>query len=87
MSSKFKELADGIKRDRANFDQQADELLARREAIRRRGETAFARHRDHLSDVEQGLGAMEEAVSDLEGSNSKNGEGSDDTSESFRRGG
>ena len=82
MTSKFKELATGVKQDMANFDQQATELLARRENIRRRGETVFARHRDNLTELEGGLDAMEEALHDLEGSNSKNGEGSGDTSDS-----
>jgi hypothetical protein len=80
MTSKFRELAQGIKQDRANFDQQADELLARREAIRRRGETVFAKHRESLGEVETGLDALDQALNDLEGSNSKNGEGSGGTS-------
>lgn len=79
--NKFKELADAIKGDRENFDQQADELLKRREDIRRRGEVVFAKHREHQDEIAAGLDAMEAAVNDLEGSNSKNGqEGSGDSS-------
>lgn len=87
MASKFHELAKAIKGDLQNFDQQADELLARRENIRRRGEATFAKHRERLDGVEAGLSALDEAVADLEGSNSKNGEGSDDMSGSSFQGG
>lgn len=80
MSSKFKELAAGIKQDLQNFDQQADELMARREDLRLRGEKVFAKHRENLTDVEGGLAAMEAALHDLEGSNSKKPEGSGGTS-------
>lgn len=82
--NKFKELAAGIKQDRANFDQQADQLMFRREEIRQRGERVFARHRESLDDVHAGLDALEQSLNDLEGSNSKNGEGSDSSSEKFR---
>lgn len=87
MNSKFKELAAGIKQDLANFDQQADELMARRETLRRRGETVFAKHREHQDGVEAGLAAIEQALSDMEGGNSKNErEGSGDSSgSSFRK--
>lgn len=84
MTSKFRELADGIKQDRQNFDDQATELLKKREELRLRGEKVFAKHREHHSEVESGLKALEEVVNDLEGSNSKNGEGSGDMSESFQ---
>lgn len=87
MTSKFHELATGIKGDLKNFDQQADELMARRERLRRRGETVFAKHREHLDDYEGGLAAMESALNDLEGSNSKNVEHSVDSSEKPFQGG
>lgn len=85
--SKFSELADGIKQDRANFDAQADELLRRREDLRRRGETVFAKHRENQDTVSKGLDELEAAIADLEGSNSKNaGEASASTSgSSFRK--
>lgn len=87
MTSKFREFAEGIKGDLKNFDQQADELMARRERLRRRGETVFSRHRETLDDYEGGLAAMESALNDLEGSNSKNGEGSGGTPEKPFHGG
>lgn len=87
MSSKFRELASGIKQDLQNFDKQADELMARRERIRRRGEEVFSRHRENMDGVEGGLAAMESALNELEGSNSKNGEGSDSSSTTFPPGG
>jgi hypothetical protein len=87
MAGKFRELAAAIKGDLKNFDDQATELMARREDLRRRGETVFAKHRENLDDVEGGLAEMEAALSELEGSNSKNGEGSGSSSESFRKDG
>lgn len=87
MTSKFRELAEGIKGDIANFDHQADELMKRREDLRRRGETVFAKHREHQDDVASGLEALERAIAEMEGSNSKNGEGSGDSSgKSFQDG-
>lgn len=81
VTNKFRELAEGIAGDIKNFNQQADELMARREALRQRGETVFARHREHQDDVNAGLLAMERAVDELEGSNSRgNEEGSGGTS-------
>lgn len=86
MTSKFRELAAGIKQDMQNFDEQATELMARREELRQRGERVFAKHRENLDDIHSGLNAMEHALNDLEGSNSKNEEGSGDSSEaSFQR--
>lgn len=87
MTSKFKQLAADIAGDLKNFNDQADELMAKREDLRVRGERVFAKHREHQADLADGLAAMEQAVSDLEGSNSKNGEGSGDTSDtSFQKG-
>jgi hypothetical protein len=84
--TKFTELANAIEGDLKNWDKQADELLARREKNRLRGEKVFARHRDKQSEVEAGLERMEQAINALSGSNSKNDqEGSESTSEaSFR---
>lgn len=79
--SKFTELAEAIEGDLKNWDQQADELLARREKNRLRGEQVFARHRDKQGEVEAGLTRMEQAIGALEGSNSKNVEDSGDSSE------
>lgn len=84
--NKFQELANGIKQDQANFNDQADELLKKREELRQRGERVFARHRDHHKEVDAGLQALEAVVNDLEGSNSKNGEDSERSSETFRTG-
>lgn len=81
--NKFRELAAGIKQDLQNFDEQAGELMKRREDLRVRGEKVFAKHREHQDDVSAGLDALDSAISDLEGSNSKNGEGSDAMSGSF----
>lgn len=89
--SKFDELAEGIEQDLKNWDQQADELMARREVNRQRGEAIFAKHRDRQSSVEAGFAKMEAALGALEGSNSKKDdtkkeEGSGDTSgSSFRK--
>lgn len=85
--NKFKQLAADIAGDRKNFDEQATELMARREQIRQRGERVFAKHRENLDDVHAGLDAMDEALNDLEGSNSKNGEDSGGSSESFQKNG
>lgn len=71
---KFTELADGIEQDLRNWDEQADELLARREKNRLRGENVFARHRDKQSSVEAGLAKMEAVLQKMEGGNSKNSE-------------
>ncbi len=80
--SKFTELAEAIESDLKNWDQQADELSARREKNRLRGEAIFAKHRDKQGEVETGLARMEQAISALEGSNSKNEqEGSGGSSE------
>lgn len=88
MASKFTELAQAIKGDLQNFDSQADELMARREMLRRRGEEVFAKHRERQDEVHQGLDAMERALHDMEGSNSKNDEeGSGDTSDKSFQGG
>jgi hypothetical protein len=85
--NKFKELAEGIAGDMKNFNQQADELLARRESLRKRGEVVFAKHRENQSSVAEGLDAMEAAMNDLDGSNSKNVEGSGATpGSSFSKG-
>lgn len=84
--SKFRELAKAIAGDMKNFDEQADELFAKREELRLRGERVFAKHREHQAETASGLDAMEQAIKDLEGSNSKNAEGSDDSSGSFRDG-
>lgn len=87
MTSKFKQLAADIAGDLQNFNNQADELAAKREDLRVRGEKVFAKHREHQTDLAEGIAAMEQAVADLEGSNSKNGEGSDDMSDSsFQKG-
>lgn len=86
MTSKFRELAKAIKGDLQNFDEQAEELMARREELRQRGEKVFAKHRESQDDVKSGLDAMEQALADLEGSNSKNGEGSGDSSDTFQDG-
>lgn len=85
MSSKFKELAKAIKGDLQNLDSQADELMARRERLRRRGEEVFAKHRENMDGLESGLAEMESALNDLEGSNSRGngGEGSDGSSTTF----
>lgn len=79
--NKFKELAEGIKGDLVNFNEQADELIKNREVLRLRGEKVFSQHRDNQKSVSEGLAALEEAISSLEGSNSKNGEDSERTSE------
>lgn len=76
-TSKFHELAAGIKGDLLNFDQQADELMRRREDLRRRGEAVMTKHRESQNALEEGIVALERAVIDMEGSNSRpNGEGS-----------
>lgn len=67
----FKELASGIRSDMENFKDQARELMERREELRRRGETQFARFREHHKDVEDGLKEMDDALRELEGGNSK----------------
>lgn len=87
MPDKFEELAAGIEQDLANWDQQADELMTIRETNRKRGELVFARHRDKQSAVKAGLDRMEKALASLEGSNSKNEEGSGASSDTFQRSG
>lgn len=87
MTSKFKELAEGIAGDLKNFDKQADELMAKREELRLRGEKVFAKHRESQSAVAEGLAALESALVDMEGSNSGNEqEGSGGSSETFPAG-
>lgn len=83
MTNKFRELAEGIKGDIVNLNDQADQLMKRREDLRRRGETVMARHREHQDDVASGLDALERAIADMDGGNSKNDrEGSGGTPES-----
>jgi hypothetical protein len=87
--SKFKELAGLIRDDMKDFDQQATELMAKREQVRARAGAVFAKHHDSQNEVLAGLQAMEEALHDLEGSNGapKEGEGSaSSSSSSFRDG-
>lgn len=85
--NKFRELAFGIQQDIADMNEEADELMAKREELRVRKNTIFARHREHHHEVKSGLDVLEHALNDLEGSNSKNGEGSDDSSDKFRANG
>lgn len=82
--NKFRELAAGIQQDVADMNEEADELMARREQLRVRKNTIFARHREHHDEMKSGLDVLEHALNDLEGSNSKNGEDSDGSSEKFR---
>lgn len=82
--NKFKELAAGIQKDVVDMNEEADELMAQREELRVRKNTIFAKHREHHDDVKSGLDILEQALKDLEGSNSKNGEGSDVSSKQFR---
>lgn len=72
--SKFKALADAVRGDMENLDKQADELFAEREQLRREGETVMARYREHHAETREGLAAMRQAIADLSGSNSGNGE-------------
>lgn len=85
--NKFRELAFGIQQDIADMNEEADELMAKREELRVRKNVIFARHHEHHREVRSGLDVLEHALNDLEGSNSKNGEGSDDSSDKFRANG
>lgn len=67
----FRELAAGVRGDMENFKDQAQELMAKREELRRRGELQFARYREHHQEVEIGLNEMEDALRELEGGNSR----------------
>lgn len=82
----FKELAAGVRGDMSNFKEQAQELMRKREELRLRGEKNFALFREHQAEVEAGLKEMDDALRDMEGGNSKNAEGSDVLSETFRNG-
>jgi len=85
--SKFKQLAEAIKGDLKNFDEQADDLFKERERLRTLGEDTFNRHRQHLASVREGLHAMAAVVDDVAGSNSRgNEEGSDGLSGQSRGG-
>ena len=59
MSEKFRELAKAIKGDLQNLNSQADELMARRERLRRRGEEVFGKHRENLAGVERALAVQQ----------------------------
>lgn len=85
----FKELAEGVRGDMANFKEQAQELMAKREELRRRGETQFAKFREHHKDVEDGLKEMDNALRELEGGNSKGSQEATGTTaeRTFRPGG
>lgn len=83
----FKELAEGVAGDMQNWKEQVEELMARRELLRKRGELQFAKFREHQDDVEVGLRHMDDALRELEGGNNppKDGEGTDgNSSENFR---
>lgn len=85
--SKFKALADAVKQDLVNFDQQADELMAEREELRRAGEETFSRYREHHKNTREGLDSMRQAIADMAGSNSQGkSEGSDDSGNTFPKG-
>lgn len=82
----FKELAEGVRGDMANFKEQAQELMAKREELRRRGELQFAKFREHHQDVEAGLKEMDDALRELEGGNSKAAVGETTADRTFRPG-
>lgn len=67
--SKFKVLAGLIRDDLKDFDDQATELMAKRNAVRARAGEVFSKHHESLDEVGAGLRAMEDALHDLEGSN------------------
>lgn len=69
--SKFKALADAVRGDMENLNQQADELFAERELLRRSGEEIMSRYREHHKETREGLDAMRQAIADLSGSNSQ----------------
>lgn len=82
--NKIQELARQVRATRANFDEQATELATEHEELRRAGEEQFARYREHHKQVREDLDALREMLSDETGSNSKNAEGSGDSSETFQ---
>jgi hypothetical protein len=90
--SKFQELAKTVRDTRKNFDEQADELLAEHDDLRREGEMEFARYRDHHKQVRTDIQAMRDMLSDMQGGNNPppekplapKEEGSGNSSENFQ---
>lgn len=69
--SKFLELADDIKKDLADWDEQADELQALRRKNKDKGDELFAGHRNVQEQVAEGFAKMEAVLHDMGGSNSR----------------
>lgn len=87
VTGKLSELADRMKRTRANLDKRADEMLARMDEVEKKAAGAFDGQHGQLDKIEAGLKEIEDAVHDLEGSNNPpDEEGSTASSSTFQGG-
>lgn len=87
LSGKLKELAQRMRDTRKQWDDEADRLLQGMDKIEARGRAAFAGQHAALDAAQKGFAEMEEAIRDLEGSNSQgNEEGSGVSGADFQGG-
>ena len=67
--NKFAELADKVARSQKALDQRADQLSARLDKLNDTANAAFSKHEGALTQAEQGIDQMEQALSGLLGHN------------------
>ena len=84
--SKARQAAQMVAERRKRMDERAQALIDRMPGFDSRMNQAFEAHEGALVAGEADFDAMLKEVEDLERSNSKNGEGSDDSSKTFPTG-